>query len=393
MLDMSAAFDIVDHRILLNKLKLYGFDDWSVQWVNNYLTGRSQSVLIDGAMSPFIEITVGVPQGSILGPLFYILYTNDLPEITIDHENGQHLHEHHFTTHCGQCGGICCFADDSTLSISKETYEKLEDSLSEKYSIIAEHLVNNRLKMNDDKTNLLIMKTDKKDRHINSTCVIRTQNGTISPKKSEKLLGITIQDNLKWAEYIQNSDKSLLKQLNLRLNALKIIGSIASFKVRLMVANGVFMSKLVYQISLWGGCAEYLLDSLQVVQNKAARFVARKGRYTHIKELLTNCGWLSVRQLVFFHSVMLLHKVVRSGYPEYIYNRINIDYPYHTRLAASKAMRLTAVNQVRLQVASRSFIPRACKSYNRIPADLRQSQSIRQFRSQLKIWVRDNVNV
>lgn len=195
-----------------------------------------------------------------------------------------------------------------------------------------------------------------------------------------------------WAKYVQNSDKSLLKQLSLRLNALKIIGSIASFKVLLMVANGVFISKLVYQISPWGGCAEYNLNSLQVVQNRAGRFVARKGRYTHIKELLTNCGWLSVTQLVFFHSVMLQHKVMKSGYPEYIYNRIDIDYPYDTRLAASKAMRFTAVSQVRLQVTSRSFIPRACRCQDRIPVDLRQIQSSSQFRSQPKVWVRDNVD-
>ena len=72
MLDMSAAFDVVDHSILIDKLKLYGFDDKSAKWVSNYLSGRTQAVHIDGVMSSFLPVEVGVPQGSILGPLCYV---------------------------------------------------------------------------------------------------------------------------------------------------------------------------------------------------------------------------------------------------------------------------------------------------------------------------------
>ena len=128
----------------------------------------------------------------------------------------------------------------------------------------------------------------------------------IKPIKTEKFLGIFIQNDLKWTEYIPNNEKSLLKQLRSRLNALRMISKIASFKVRLMIANGIFCSKLIFQISLWAGTEDYLLKALQILQNKAARVVARRGKYTPVAELLGQCGWLSVKQLVFYHSVVLI---------------------------------------------------------------------------------------
>ena len=103
---------------------------------------------------------------------------------------------------------------------------------------MANYLGNNRLKLNDDKTHLLIMTTKQKQRILNIDIQINTPNEEIRPIKSEKLLGIYIQDDLKWSEYIQNHEKSLIKQLTSRLNALRIISGAANFKTTLMIANG-----------------------------------------------------------------------------------------------------------------------------------------------------------
>ena len=391
MLDMSAAFDVVDHGILLEKLKLYGFDIGALKWMEDYLTGRSQAVYIDGALSAFLSVSIGVPQGSILGPLCYVLFTNDLPETVL--ESQSHVHFSNLTTDCKECGGLCCFADDSTYSVASDDQDTLEAKLNAKYRVIAEYMGNNRLKLNDDKTHLLIMTTQQRQRLLNIKVKISTPSEVIKPIKSEKLLGIIIQDNLKWTNYIQNNKNSLLNQLNTRLNAIRMLSSVASFKVRLMVANGIFSSKLIFQIGLWGGTEEYLLNSLQVVQNKAARLVARRSKYTPIVELIRQCGWLSIRQLIFYHSVIGIHKTIQTSSPKYIFSKLSKEFPYNTRLAETSSVRMGSDFKCKLELTEKSYLNRATVNFNQLPTELRQIRKSETFKKQLKDWVLDNYRV
>ena len=170
-----------------------------------------------------------------------------------------------------------------------------------------------------------------------------------------------------------------------------LLSGLASFKTRLMVANGIFCSKLIYQICLWGGCEAYLLNSLQIIQNKAARCVTRRGIYTPVSELLRQCGWLSVRQLVYYHSVMLIYKTLKTGLPRYIYNKLATDFPYNTRLAASESIRMGPETKPRLVLTEKSFINRATSSYNQLPASIKQAPTVEVFKRRLKPWVLENV--
>ena len=277
--------------------------------------------------------------------------------------------------------------------MSSHDQETLQQKLNDRYRVMADYLGNNRLKLNDDKTHLLVMTTQQKKRIITLDVKINTPTEVIKPIKTEKLLGIHIQDDLKWTEYIQNNDKSLLKQLTSRLNALKMISWVASFKIRLMIANGIFCSKLIFQISLWGGTEDYLLQALQVVQNIAARFVARKGRYTPVADLLLQCGWLSVRQLVFYHSVILIHKTKLTSVPQYIYSKLSTQFPYNTRLAQSDSVRMGSEFKSKLEITEKSFMNRSTVSYNKLPPELRRIEKLEIFKKNLKVWILENVKV
>ena len=183
----------------------------------SYLTYRSQGVYIEESMSGLLPLEAGVPQGSILGPLFYTIFTNELPQVV--HGVGCPLRgcaeAPLFSTQCQECGGMCCYADDSTITVTGKDPAELTEKLSNKYNVVADFLTNNRLKVNDEKTHLLVMTTRQRRRHVDttSTC-INTHSEVIRPSTTERLLGAEIHQDLRWREHVLDSENSLVKSLN-----------------------------------------------------------------------------------------------------------------------------------------------------------------------------------
>ena len=353
MIDLSAAFDMVDHNLLLEKLSILGFTASASSWIRSYLSERHQQVSVDGHLSDEEAVDVGVPQGSILGPLLYILFTNDLPEIVHSGcSDGQHMH-------CDGCGGICSYADDSTYTFSSTNPVEISDKLTSVYKIISEYMGNNRLVINDDKTHLVVMGT-KKNTEKRNLVQISAGNIVIQPTPSEKLLGLNINENLKWHDHILHNEKSLIKILTSRTNALYKFSKSASFKTRLMVANSIFNSILIYMITVWGGTEKFILRALQVVQNKAARCVTRLPWFTSTRKLLLQCSWLSVKQLSTYHTALQVFKTKQSHKPEYIDAKFSLAYPYKTRLAKNYSIRV--LKEVEYTATSQSFMVRASRS-------------------------------
>ena len=223
------------------------------------------------------------------------------------------------------------------------------------------------LKLNGDKTKLMLLMSDAARRAKPELSIsLNTGTETIAPSKSEKLLGGFISQNLKFKEHIQDNENSMFKILNKRVGALKKVSKTASFKTRKMIANGVILSRLIYLIPLWSGCESYLLNSLQIIQNKAARVVTKCGKRTSIKSLLAQCGWMSVAQLSMYHSLVLVYKILATKSPAYLYSKLSVIpgiSHYETRFAQSqktnKNINLGSDSQAEGDLATRSFKYRA----------------------------------
>ena len=395
MLDMSAAFDLVDHELLIKKLALYGFDDSFLSWVRSYLSGRSQCVVIEGCLSKLLPVPTGVPQGSILGPLLYTIFTNELPEaihdageVHGDQVGGQHWPEYHLEDQLA--GSICCYADDTTLTCSESSHADLSTKLTNQYRVVAEFMKNNKLKLNDDKTHLIVMGSGHRAQAA-KLVEMKTSTEVIKPSSSEKLLGCWISENLKWSEHIRDNKDSLMASLNTRINALKKISKLGSFQNRKMLANGIFMSKLVYLIALWGGCGTMMRRSLQMLQNKVARMVTKLEWSTPTEVLLKQVGWLSVHQLVFFHSVLLIYKVKKDRVPENLYNMFSSTYSYDTRQARGGMIKLMGIPK--LDLSKNSFRWRGANQFNQLPETIRTSPNVMVFKARAKEWIRSNVSL
>ena len=146
-----------------------------------------------------------------------------------------------------------------------------------------------------------------------------------------------------------------------------------------MIANGVFMSKLSYLISVWGGCEGYLLRSLQIIQNKVARVVTKKAWSTPTSVLLSQCGWLSVRQLAMYHTVVLVYKVLKTGSPSYLHWMFSTDYRRTTRQSLQGLIK-PSTKVPKHDLAASSFRHRAVQDYNLLSADTREAVNVIQFK-------------
>ena len=250
-LDLSKAFDLVDHEKLFQKLKLYHFHNSSLEWFKSYLEDRSQKVAISGMLSKSRNISIGVPQGSVLGPLLFIIFINDLPLCT-----------HHSTTNM--------FADDSTLTATGKTTDEIATNLTADLNNVQEWCAQNSMSLNVSKTKAMLFSS--KTKAINETSKIHIGSQPIDYSSQEKLLGVTVDSSLNWSEQIDKTIKKCNSLLFL-LGRIKVFLSIPNRK---LFYNAYILPHIDYCCTIWGNCSKDLTDQIIKFQKKAARLILDK---------------------------------------------------------------------------------------------------------------------
>ena len=253
-LDIKKAFDSVDHDILLSKLDHYGIRGLPNLWFKNYLSNRKQFTFCNGHSSTLSNISSGVPQGSVLGPLLFLLYTNDMP-FSINTKSHLNL-----------------FADDTSTFLAETNPEKLKTLITSTLVNINSWLIANKLVLNTEKNMLHHIYTKKNKKMPDSLNYIQLGTTKIHRVKSAKLLGVTIDEDLSFKDHVDNLHLSLLKTGN----AFKMIRSKISYEHKFMFYYAYFYSKIQYGIEIYGNASASTLDKIQKQQNRCRKILFKK---------------------------------------------------------------------------------------------------------------------
>lgn len=271
-LDLSKAFDTLDHDILLNKLEYYGIKNNSLNFFKSYLENRTQSVLYNNIKSDSKVLPCGVPQGSVLGPLLFILYINDM-----------YLASSQLNT--------VLFADDTNLLKSHKNIDELTKIMNEELSKIDDWFKANKLSLNYSKTKFIVF--TKRRKPIGKQIKIMINNQEIERVKFTNFLGVIIDEHIDWREHIRMIEKKIAKTIGILFKIKHLLNA----KSMLAVYNSLIFSYLSYCNIIWGCNTKTSLKRILLFQKTFLRLLTSKNRRTHTAPLFKQFKILKIDDL------------------------------------------------------------------------------------------------
>ena len=369
LLDLSAAFDTIDHSLLLDRLKSEVLlDNTVLEWFKSYLSDRSQQVLVGHAFSNDTPLLCGVPQGSVLGPLLFSLYTRQLSSLIQTFAVDHHL-----------------FADDSELykclptdhDAALRAIATLESCCNE----IKAWMNTNKLKLNEHKTDVLLCGT-KNNRATVPADSIKIGEAEIPFSDRVKTLGVYLDSNLSLEDQVSETVKTCF----FLIRNLSKARTFLTTKAAHTIAVSLILSRLDYCNSLLAGLPKSQLKRLQSAQNVAARIVTKTKKSEHITPVLKHLHWLPVHHRIHHKLLSITHRAVKENTPQYLAELIP-RYSNLPKLRSSSTSLLERPKTKDIKTVTygeRTFKNLATLNYNLLPENIRNIDSVPGFRSALK---------
>ena len=354
-IDLRKAFDTIDHEIILKKLTKYGVDHDALTWFKSYLTNRMQRCNVNNYLSRESPLNCGVPQGSIIGPLLFLIYINDLPN-------------------CLNVGTPRMYADDTNVTFSAATIPDLESQINSDLKYIDRWLKANKLSLNVAKTEFMVISSRQKLQSLNDyTMNIHIDGVPINQSNQSKSLGLIIDENLSWKAHIHE----ISKKVSSGIGALKRVRPFVSMHTAIKIYKGLIEPHFVYCSAVWDGLTQQLSEKLQKLQNRAIRVITKSSYDTSSRLLLNSLGWDNLSSRRAKQKANLMYKCINNLAPAYLCNLFVPRIPNYDFRNAEKKLLLP---KPRTDYLKHSFSYSGAVLWNNLPEEIRTSNSLAFFK-------------
>ena len=361
-IDMRKAFDSVNYDVLLNKLSMIGCSENALAWFKSYFCFRDQLTEIGGKLSNTRSTISGVPQGSVLGPLLFTIYINDLVSSI-------------------KSGKVVMFADDATLYVSGSNLESVESQLNSAMNEVYKWTSKNRLVLNDKKTKVMLLGSRQRLNTLQDKKISVIINGTLLECVSEyKCLGVSIDDTLTFKSHVTSIAKVMKQKLGL-IRRNKYIFNVDQLK---RLYWGFVLPHALYCSTVWSSSSESNYKILNTLHKRAAYIVSGYTWETSSETVFRILAWPTLKELFNKSISCMVYKCVSGVAPSQLSSKFVLNDNVSTRVTRSTNRLLLRIPQCKTQFYRRTFVPVSVNEWNCLSDECRSAQSLAIFKKCIK---------